>query len=307
MATTLSSDYHPFRSTEARDRYHAYYDSLEMKSSPSEERMVVNTTHAATLVRITGSAGAPPLVIHPGTWAHSLDYPQAFVEPLSASYRVYRIDDPWDLGRCVSTRPLGSVQDTMHWLDELLDALGLTRTVFLFGISKGAWRIAEYALHAPERLAGVIWMSPALVVSRASMRGLFDVIYMLPVMARPTVRSVARGMRPLCATFEREDPDGFRAYIEGISIGLQCFAKVPIDARARVLRDDELSGLKVPVLYMTGEHDTLAAVEPAVSRLRKLGPRAEVTVFPGTGHDLISLEPGTVASRMLEFLGTRSV
>jgi len=299
-------DYHPFRSVEARNCYYGYYDKLEAECPLTSDVTMVHTRYAETLVRTCGPPDAPPLVIHPGTWAHSLDYVPAFVEPLAKSYRVYRIDDPWDLGRSVSTRPVGAIEDTMQWLDEVFDSLGLAHGINLLGTSKGAWRAAEYLLHAPERLASVTWLSPSLVVQRVSAKGALDGLRMIPVMLKPSARAVARAMRPMCLAFERADRAGFEQYVHGIAVGLECYARIPIDARARVLSNAELGDIRTPVLYMAGEHETLSSVPAAVSRLHRVAPQIEVAVFPGAGHDLISLQPAAIATRMLQFLGARS-
>ena len=173
----------------------------------------------------------------------------------------------------------------------------------MLGCSKGAWQAAEYVLHAPERLAKAIWLSPALVVQGLSIRAAAaSGLYALPVMLNPTSRTVAAMMRWLQPAYEREDKAGFGEYVDGVALGLQCLAKLPMDARARVLRDDELGAIRIPVLYVAGEDEKLSSVAAGVSRLHRVAPQIEAAVFPGAGHDLLLLQQAAIAKRMLEFL-----
>ena len=168
MARESVSGHYPFRSSEARESYLARYEELEAASPIAWTTTVLDTAHGKTLVRMTGPEGDRPLVMLSGVWTHSLQWPPQLIEALSRRYRVYCLDSIYDFGRSVSTRPARDTGDYLAWIDEVLEALGLMRDVSIFGVSRGAWLAAEYTLHAPARLAKTVWMSPALVVCRAS-------------------------------------------------------------------------------------------------------------------------------------------
>jgi len=195
MARESVSGHYPFRSSEARESYLARYEELEAASPIAWTTTVLDTAHGKTLVRMTGPEGDRPLVMLSGVWTHSLQWPPQLIEALSRRYRVHCLDSIYDFGRSVSTRPARDTGDYLAWIDEVLEALGLMRDVSIFGVSRGAWLAAEYTLHAPARLAKTVWMSPALVVCRASWRNATNAPRSLAALLRPSRRTVGAMLR----------------------------------------------------------------------------------------------------------------
>ena len=108
------SEYHPFRSPEAKERYLEWYDE-RAKMWPVE---------------------APPLVLLPGGGATSLMW-LPNIEALSESYRTYADDNIYDVGLSVYTQAINSPDDLVNWLDELFSALELGDSINLMGLSYG--------------------------------------------------------------------------------------------------------------------------------------------------------------------------
>jgi pimeloyl-ACP methyl ester carboxylesterase len=136
-------------------------------------------------------------VVLPGAWAHALTWPPSLIEALSSRFRVFSVDNICDVGRSVSSRPLDTAADFTWWLDGLLDALGLADGVNLMGISRGGWITAEYLLHAPQRVAKAVLLSPALVVIGPSSKSFRSSPYSLTTIISPSVWSVRGLMRHL--------------------------------------------------------------------------------------------------------------
>ena len=89
--------------------------------------------------------------------------------------------------------------------------------------------------------------------------------------------------------------------VEYITIAYSSFKfKTPVNPT--VLSDAELQSIRVPLLYMIGEHETCYDADSAVSRLAKIAPRIEIYFIPGTGHDLMFTHTDVVNQRVLEFL-----
>lgn len=303
MTDTGLPEYHPYRSATARDRYIARYDERAASWPVVSEAMMVDTPHGETLVRTSGLTEAPPLVLLPGAWTHSLQWPPTLIEAFSKTYRTYSIDNVYDLGRSVSSRPAKTTADHMAWLDELLDAIGLVDGVNLFGCSRGGWLSAEYVLHAPHRLAKTIWLSPGLVVQRADfLKNAANGPRSLAALRKPSSDTVGAMMRWLMPEAERCDKMGFDQYVDDVVLGLQCYAKMPGLGGPRVFSAAELGRMRVPVLYMAGADEKLSSVVAAVSRLKRVAPQIETAVFPGVGHGLVNAQPAAVAERALQFL-----
>ena len=96
----------------------------------------------------------------------------------------------------------------------------------------------------------------------------------------------------------------FDQYVDDTVLALQRFDRAHIGRLLgpRKFSDDELNGIKVPVLYVAGEDETMYSVEAAVSRVNSVAPRIQTAVFPHASHGLITVQPRAVSQRVLQFL-----
>lgn len=289
--------YYPYRSSALRDTYFAHYDSLAAKEWPvaSEARMVP-TAHGGTFVRISGPAGAPPLVLLPGAAATSLMWVPN-VQALSAEYRTFAVDQIGEIGRSTCTQPVRCLNDLLVWLNELFDALQLEDGINLAGMSYGGALTAQYALHYPQRLNKAILLAPGNTVLRV--RTVWMVRLILAVIA--SRRYLPRLFRWMFADMARKDPQWLEATIEELLTGMRILQprKTPIPP---VVADAEWGGLKVPALLLVGEHETIYSAERAVSRMKRVAPLVRAEVIPGAGHDLTFVQAAIVNRMILEFL-----
>lgn len=136
MDVSALPSYHPFKSEKAKNDYLSFYDSRAKKWPVVSETRLVDTSFGKTFTRISGRAGAPSLVLLPAANTSSLVW-MSNIKALSASYRVYALDNIYDVGRSVYVRPPRKPEDFVKWLDETLTALGLQRNVNLMGYSYG--------------------------------------------------------------------------------------------------------------------------------------------------------------------------
>jgi pimeloyl-ACP methyl ester carboxylesterase len=300
MSRTTPPPYHPFRSAEARDRYLRHYDARSASWPLGSEILSVHTDAGETFVRISGPADARPLVLLPGSWDTSLMW-SGSIEALSARFRTFAVDNPYDFGRSVSTPPADGRIDYMAWLDGLFDALGLVDDINLMGCSFGAWLTCAYVLHAPERLATAVWLSPPLVVVPASFGGsVSGGLLSLAAFAMPsktTIGALNRWLMP-----DAVDAPWFDDTVEDVLLGLRSFKAVLPLTDPRVLSDEELAGIRVPVLYIVGEHERMCSVDKAVERLHRVAPRIRTAIVPGAGHDLGISQSDAFTRTVLEFL-----
>jgi pimeloyl-ACP methyl ester carboxylesterase len=88
-----------------------------------------------------------------------------------------------------------------------------------------------------------------------------------------------------------------------LTLGLQCFAKIPSAMGPRVFSDSELDGVRTPVLYIAGQDEKLCSVKAAAARLASIAPQVQRAVFPAAGHALITVHEQAVSDRVLQFLG----
>lgn len=63
------TEYHPFKSAEAKERYLNAYDARAKEWPVSSETKIVNTSYGLTLVRISGPKDAESLILLHGLGA----------------------------------------------------------------------------------------------------------------------------------------------------------------------------------------------------------------------------------------------
>ena len=301
MAPKSLPGHHPFRSAAARERYLTHYDAWASEwPVPAEVRMVA-TGHGETLVRICGPADAPPLVLLPSAKLHSLMWGDD-VPLFSRHFRTYVVDAIYDSGRSVSSRPITTIPEATGWLDGLFDELGLTEGVNLMGASLGAWLAAEYVLHAPQRLAKAIWAVPPAVVLAPS-KAWISRAMLAAVPSRATLGGLMAFTCPVASRSSGRSREVYERAVDDIVLGARCFRPRPFPGGPRVLADEELAGIRTPVLYMEGEHETICDAREAVTRLNAVAPQIETAIIEGADHSLSWVEPEASNQRILGFLG----
>ena len=290
---------HPFRSAEAQKEYLEFYTSrADAWPVDCQERMV-ETSFGETYVRISGPENGAPLVLLPGGGATSLLWAPN-IEALSEHHRTYAVDNIYDFGRSIYTRPVDTPADLVNWCEELLDALELGDNVHLMGLSYGGWLASQCALGFPERLDRVVLVAPAATVG--PLTGEFLARSGLCLI--PQRHFTASTMYWAWEDLARKDKAG-RAIVEDridhLMLAFRCF-KFKVPASPTVLTDAELAGIEVPTLYLVGEREKICSAEEAVQRLRSVAPQIEIEVIPGAGHDLTFLQADMVNRKVVDFL-----
>ena len=296
------AEYYPYRSVAARDLCLAYCDSLAAKEWPvaSEERMVP-TSYGQAFVRISGPAGAPPLVLLPGGTATSLMWAPN-IQALSESYRTIAVDQIGDVGRSTCTKPVRRTNDLLVWLDELFDALKLEDRINLVGVSYGGWLALQYALHSPKRLNKVVLLAPGGTVLRFSTKFFLGLFFTAISFAATGGRWCVRPLfRWLFADWARTDPERFDAEVDWLVTVMRSLRPRGLPFPT-VLTDAEWDRLRVPTLFLVGEHENIYAPAKAVRRLKRAAPHVKVEIVPGAGHDLTIVQAEMVNRIILDFL-----
>jgi pimeloyl-ACP methyl ester carboxylesterase len=292
--------YHPFRSQKAKERYLEYYDKRAQSWPVAAESVPVDTSYGLTFVRISGPVHAKPLVLLPSTSATSLIW-QPNIETLSKNFRVFAVDNIHDFGRSIYKRPIRGVADMVNWLDGLFTALGLEKNINLMGLSYGAWLSVQYALHFPDRLAGIVLCAPpATLYPLPGKWAWYGITSLIP--HRRFLTNTTRWMFPELTRKEDEaSRQQVTALVEDAFIGLRCF-KLKMPVAPTVLSDDELRGICMPALFLVGENEVVYPARKAVQRLNAVAPGIKTQIIPHAGHDLTIVQAEMVNELVREFL-----
>lgn len=293
------SAHHPFRTSEAKERYLSLYEIREKQWPVVSESRMVETSYGQTFMRISGVEDAQPLVLLPGGGANSLVW-GANIAALGASYRTYALDNISDFGRSVYTRPLKSPGDFAKWLDELFDALAFRDKINLIGLSFGGWQAGQYLLRFPERLSKVVLLSPAATVLPLSKECLIRMLLCLV----PHPHFFRSFLFWLFNDWVHKDETGRRQVEEMASdmyIASRCF-KSRGPTALTVLDDQELRGIEAPTFFLVGENEKLYSAHKAVQRLNAVAPHIKTEIISQAGHDLSFLQAEIVNRKILGFL-----
>lgn len=291
--------YHPFRSSERKEQYLFYYDNKAQKWPVASEVRVVDTHYGQTFIRISGSVDAPVLVLLPGASASSLMW-ESSIETLSKHYRVYAVDNIYDVGRSVFTRRMENSKDFMTWLDELFTSLELGNNINLMGLSYGAWLTAQYALNFPERINKIVLLAPAATVLPIQWKFIRRVILFL-IPHRYFVKSMMYWF--LKDAVQKSKPHRIKVdeYIDEIMLIRQCF-KLKSPVSPTVLENQELKNIKSAALFLVGENEKLYSAQEAITRLNNVAPQIEAEIISDAGHDILFVQNELVVKKIIEFL-----
>ena len=289
-------DYHPFKSSEAKEKYLNLYDKNAKSWPVSSEVRMINTSYGDIFVRISGPADAPPLVLLHGMGNNSLMW-QSNIEALSKDYRTYAVDDTYGNGRSIYTETIKNGDGFVEWFDELFNALKLGEGINIVGMSYGGWQASQYMLKCGYRVNKAVLLAPAATV--------------LPVSSAFTIRTILTLlhiryftkslMHWLMEDLVKKDKKLMRKIINIRFLASKCFKtrRPPVPT---VLDDNELQSVKIPVLYVVGKNEKIYSASKAVERINNVAPHIKTEIIPDAGHDLLYVQTEMVNKKVLEFL-----
>lgn len=291
--------WYPFRSEVAKQAYLANHAQRAKDwPVPSEER-TVPTSYGDTFVRVSGLEQGPPLVLLPGLGSpgHLL---APLAAPLAERYRLYAVDNIYDVGRSVNVRPVTSAADFVAWLDSLFDALHLPQ-VHLLGLSLGAWVSAQYALAHPERVHRAVLLAPAGTVAKLPFGFIWRAV--LTLVSKRFMAGFANWAAPEMA--RRPEWAQRRAeLLEAAIIGQASFAPRRM-VEPLPLSDAQWASLAPPTLVLAGDAEVMFDPVRAVERLKRVAPHVRTHLIPGASHDLFAVRAEEVSRRALDFLDSQ--
>lgn len=297
------NDHHPFRSPEAQEIFLASYDARAKQWPIPSETTTIETSYGPTFVRISGLIDGTPLILLHGHSENGLNW-LPNVESLSQSYRTYAVDIISDPGRSIYTSVMKQVDDYTSWLDELFDGLGLEQDINLIGLSYGGWLVSQYALRFPQRLRKLVLMAPA-GIAPFPLGFIAFALFLSWVQFRSKFlfKRLTRWMFKDFLAIHNQGEQKFDDWFEFIYLGIQSYKPRPI-VFSKVLTDNELTQLKMPTLFLTGENEIIYSVPSTIKRLQAVAPNIEIKVIKNAGHDLPFAQPKQVNQAILDFLNS---
>ncbi|AOP47557.1 alpha/beta fold hydrolase [Streptomyces lydicus] len=257
----------------AQEIQRRYREALDAWPVPAEQ-LRVPTREGETFVLVSGPEDAPPVVLLHGAGANATMW-QDDITTWARHFRTYAVDLIGEPGLSAPSRPPLASDAPARWLDDVLEALGITRAAFV-GTSLGGWLALDHATRRPERVDRLALLCPG-GVGRQRMGWLFKALLLRPL--------GARGVRRSAGAVAGLDRPEHRAVLDQLVLTFAQFK--PRTERLPVFPDDALRRLAMPVQVTVGGRDALFDSAGTARRTARCVPHATVRVLPEAGHALL--------------------
>lgn len=254
-----------FKTEAGRDKFRAYYSNLLSRFPFGHE--FIETTYGKTFILTAGQESAPPVILLHGSCSNSAFwFPE--ITALSADYRVFAVDIIGEAGNSEEYRPDLNSDAFAVWLKEVLDALGLEKTIII-GNSLGGWMALKFTTAYSDRVSKLVLIASA---------GIAEI--------RPQFLSSAA----------RVQETGITVPVNSAVIGNNNVPKEVLDfmnliiesynpiQQLPVYTDKQLQQLSMPVLFIDGEDDVIFDAVQSSQRLSRLVPSAKIHLIKDCGH-----------------------
>lgn len=254
-----------FKSEAGRDKFRTSYNSI-LSRFPFGQKYV-KTTFGQTFMLTAGWESNPPVLLLHGSCSNSVFwFPE--IMALAEYFRVYAVDIIGEAGNSEEYRPDLNSDAFSLWMKDVLDALGLEKTVII-GNSLGGWMALKFASIYPEHVSKLILIASS-GLAKVRPQFLLEV-----AQARH-----ADGTVPVTPAIigEQHIPKEVLDFMNLIVESYNPIQELP------VYTDEQLQRLNMPVLFIDGKDDVIIDAESSAQRLLSLLPSAEIRLLPDCGH-----------------------
>lgn len=251
-----------------------YLEILKYWPVPNQQ-VRVSTREGETFIVACGAENAPPLLLLHGSMANSAMW-MGDVASWAAHFRVYAVDVIGDAGLSAPSRPSLASEAHAFWLDDVMQALSLTRAS-LVGVSFGGWLALDYATRRPQRVESLVVLCPG-GAGRQKLSIVFKTIPLRLLGAWGTRKAaeLVLGRAPA------NPSPAVKYFVQFMSLIHRNFR--PRMVKMPVFSDDALRRLNMPAMAILGGQDVLLDSAETKRRLERNVPHAEIHYFPEAGH-----------------------
>lgn len=234
----------------------------------------LKTRFGATYAIESGPADGPAVILVHAMGFNALAWAPN-VGAFAAGYRTIAVDTIGDQGRSVPRRDYPqNGKEYAAWLSDVMDSLSIDSAV-LVGCSMGAWIVLNAAIENPGRVDALVLNSPAagLPVKTTWMKYLNDIIF---TSSEARHRKAARFL----LGGGNADRDWEDYMVRVVADAGAVKLGMPGD-----LSDEALSALRVPVLLLVGDGETIyESKEAFMEKAKSYWPHAVASYIPRAGH-----------------------
>lgn len=280
-----------YKSNKAREKAIAVYDNILMYWPVPYQARYVDTNFGTTHIIVSGSPQAKPLILLHGGGGNSTMWLYN-VAALSQTFCVYAIDIIGEAGKSAGTRPLYKSGDHAHWLNEVLNGLGLDKAA-ICGASLGGMIAHMFALQYPQSVTSLVLLAPP---SLLKMRPSFLFCAILANIF-PTTYFTKKFLSYISSSAKNFPPSAVDAFVIQVQSYRPNLDAIPI------ISDHELSQLSVKTLVLIGDDEVLYNPLDVAERIHAISSSIEVDIIPGAKHTISVDRPDLFSERLIQFIG----
>lgn len=255
----------------------ALYGAILAHWPAPNSQFTVPTREGETFVIASGREDAPPLVLLHGSASNSFMW-MGDVASWAAHFRVYAIDIIGEPGLSAPSRPTLASGAYPLWLDDVLSALHITRTVMI-GLSLGGYLALDYASKHAHRIRALAVLCPGGVGRHRNVPLWAAPLLLLGPWGRRKLSALIRGPKPANA------PPSNPAIAEFLAM---IYANFHVRReRLPLITDSALRHLTMPVLAILGGKDVMIDSAGTRRRIATNIPHAQIRWLPDTGHVIV--------------------
>lgn len=246
-----------YRSKKAQKNIERTYDILLAMWGVEVTQNDVPTSYGTTHVISCGKEDKPALVLFHGVGDDSALMWIYNAKALSEHFHVFAVDTLGGPGKSRPNQNYTEKFDDVQWLDEVMDALGLTR-MYLAGVSNGAYLTQLYGAARPERVIKMVCMAGSVPAGEGGSHMKAMMRIFLPEALFPTQGNVVRLIRKLTGGNSRvflDNPaimEHYRYLLGGFHNMAMRYHKISR------FRDAQIDTLRDKILFLVGEDDPFA-------------------------------------------------
>jgi pimeloyl-ACP methyl ester carboxylesterase len=277
-----------YKSTEGKQAVLGKYQEILANWPVKNSQYQVETSFGPTFVIESGSKDNPPLILIHGSVSNSFTW-YGDVLALSKTHHVYAIDIIGEAGLSAESRPTYESGAYAQWLDETIQALGLT-ACSIVAMSLGGWMALSFATTYPQKVDKLILLCPGgLAPEKLSFLWKAIIFSLLGKWGQQQTLKLVGGNISLSQSSGLEEDLGLA------SLTFKHFK--PRTSKMPIFSDQSLSQLAMPILMLFGDSDQLIHADKSIRRLKQLVPQAKIEILPDTGHLIVGQ-----TARILKFL-----
>ncbi len=277
-----------FKTPEGQARFLEAYAAMLARWPVDYEELDTATRFGKTHIIACGPRGAPSLfLLHCYFGTATVWLPN--VAGLSRHFRTYAVDVIGEPNKSQPVRPITSRAEFAQWFVDVLDALQVEQA-HMVGNSFGGFLTLNQAMHTPERLKGIVVISPAA--------GFAPIWPFYAHMFLPVMLGSEKGIRHALQWASNGIPlDDCWTQLFQLSLreGKPVNRLFPV-----VFKEADLRQIQIPAWLLIGDREVIYKPETTVRKAVRMMPDLKAAIVPGANHIAAMANPEEINKRILD-------